>query len=113
MQHRHRFGDGSGAKALKIEFSEGDEQIDDDQFRGCTKIKRIEVPSTIKVIRQSAFQGCTQLMEVKLSEGLTDIRDSAFRDCTSLKSIEIPSTVKVIGDAAFRDCTQLMEAKLC
>lgn len=65
-----------------------------------SSIENIKVPGSIKSIGYDAFQGCTNLKEVKLSDGLTRIDDS-FRECSSLTEISIPSTVRSISEYAF------------
>jgi len=97
---------------MKVELREGLESIDFRAFSGCTSLKRIRIPATIKVIGEYAFSCCSQLMNVELEEGLERIDRGAFRNCTSLQRIRIPSTVKVIGRKAFWGCYQLMNVEL-
>ncbi len=70
-------------------------------FEGCTSLKSIEIPSTVRKISASAFKGCINLETVKINDGLTEICEEAFFDCHNLKEIIIPSTVNKIGIAAF------------
>lgn len=65
-----------------------------------SSIESVKVPGSIKTIEYDAFQGCTNLKEVKLSDGLTRIDDS-FRECSSLAEISIPNTVRSISEYAF------------
>ena len=52
---------------------------------------------------QSAFNGCENLVDVKLPEGLNCIPNYFFADCSKLASLEIPSTVDEISSYAFRN----------
>jgi hypothetical protein len=97
---------------MNVELREGLESIDKWAFRNCTSLQRIRIPSTVKVIGEYAFSGCSQLMHVELREGLESIGQRAFRNCTSLQRIRIPSTVKVIGRRAFYRCTELIHVVL-
>ena len=69
-------------------------------FSGCSKLKEITIPSTIKEIGGSAFSS-SGLERVTLSEGLETIGMHAFSYCENLKEINIPSTVKTIYTSAF------------
>ncbi|WP_278599463.1 leucine-rich repeat domain-containing protein [Bacteroides nordii] len=71
-------------------------------FSGATSIKHITLPSTLKVIN-SAFNGCSGLLELELPSGLTQL--GSMYGCSSLKSLVIPESVTEVG--SFRSCTQL------
>ena len=73
----------------------------------CPSLKRIVIPSTVKMIGEVAFRGCSHLEYVELNDGLEHIGNDAFRDCILLTSIDLPSTIRVICDRAFRDCKKL------
>ena len=73
----------------------------------------ITIPSTVKVIGESAFRNCTRLRNVKLCDGLESIHRGAFKGCTSLERIGIPSSVCFIHKNAFRDCRVLVAVKFC
>lgn len=68
-------------------------------FQGCTALKQIILPTSLKVIAPSSFSGCTSLIEVVVPYGVEEIGSSAFSHCSSLKSLYIPDTVtKLQGD---------------
>eukprot|EP00980_Cylindrotheca_fusiformis_P021856 scaffold8695_cov103-Cylindrotheca_fusiformis.AAC.1 len=56
-------------------------------------IKEVGIPSNVKVIDDSAFQGCTRLEGLGLNEGLERIGKDAFEECVSLTEVNFPSTV--------------------
>lgn len=70
------------------------------------------VPSTVKIIGESAFKFCKKIDEVMISEGVTQIEKSAFCDCTSLTHISLPKSIKEISDWAFSGCESLTEISL-
>lgn len=76
-------------------------------FWGCTKLKEISIPSTVKTIGQYAFYSCVELSKVTLNEGLENIEEGAFDWCYGLNTIEIPNTVRNINDNAFGFCYRL------
>lgn len=67
----------------------------------------ITLPSSIRVIREEAFEECDRLSEVNLGDGLISIGKNAFSFCNKLKEIFIPSKVKEIGQGAFYHCSSL------
>jgi len=62
------------------------------------------IPSSVKVIGNSAFYNCYNLRSVVLPEGLTIISESAFNICRNLASVAIPDGVTFIGANSFRNC---------
>ncbi len=70
-------------------------------------ITGIGIPNNLKTINDSAFEGCTNLVDVKIPSGVTFIGGRAFYGCASLSDAEIPSTVAEIGENAFGVCTNI------
>ena len=90
-----------------------------------SKITNVEIPSSIKVIGDSAFNNCTRLVGIKIPDGVASIGEWAFHKCESITSvviggdtprdsanIVIPKTVKSLGDYAFSGCSGLVTANL-
>lgn len=63
-------------------------------------LKKIEIPSSVKKICDSAFDLST-VSEIKFNEGLETIGNLAFNTWGSFEKITLPSTVKSIGDNCF------------
>lgn len=97
-------GDGafcySGIKELK--FSEGMTVIPDRVANGCSNLKSIYIPSTVKEIGRMAFADCNKLDlgEFKFGENLATIQEWAFAGVKWSKII-IPANVSKIGEMAF------------
>ena len=66
-------------------------------FEGNQLIDSITLPSSIEIIKESAFSK-SSLKYIELNEGLISIEQYAFDKCDSIKEIIIPSTVKSIGE---------------
>lgn len=83
-------------------------------FEGCKLLNNIVIGEGIKIIANSAFDGCTSLTSLNLSylEGLTEIGENAFSSCSSLVSITLPDNIKVIDRYAFFNCTSLVSITL-
>lgn len=73
-------------------------------FSGCYSLSRIDIPESVKRIENGAFFNCKALVEVKLPENLTYLGESCFSGCTSLREIEIPKTINYLHAYIFRDC---------
>lgn len=63
-------------------------------------LKKIEIPSSVKKIGDSAFDLST-VSEIKFNEGLETIGNLAFNTWGSFEKITLPSTVKSIGEECF------------
>lgn len=77
----------------------------------------INIPSTIvgktvTSIRNCAFYGCKNLVNVTIPDSITSIGNNAFEYCASLKSVLIPGSVTSIGNAAFNRCESLMNIEV-
>ena len=63
---------------------------------------------SLKVISESAFEGCTSLASLTIPPKVTTIGANAFKDCASLSTLNNTSTaVTTIGSHAFDGCALL------
>ena len=76
-------------------------------FKNNTSIEKVILGKNVTTIKESAFENCKALSEVKLNNGLLNIGVKAFKGCISLKKITIPKSVMKIGDQAFYNCKKL------
>ncbi len=83
---------------------------DDGAFDGCSKLKHLRLPDTLKTIERCTFLGCTSLKQLYLPEGLEVIDGELFGSVTdkgkdvpgyNIQKITIPSTVKRIAKNSF------------
>ena len=72
-----------------------------------TKIPKINIPDTVKVIDNAAFYANQQLTDITIPNSVTEIVDQAFMYCTKLKAVNVPASVKKIADLAFYNCTAM------
>lgn len=63
----------------------------------------IDVGDNIKVISNSAFENCTNLVSICLPYSLKAIGHKVFAGCTSLSDITFPNFVEEIGTGVFSD----------
>lgn len=74
------------------------EKIGASAFEGCTALKTVALPGTVKSIGDSAFRGCAALSELNL-ENVTRLGDYALAEC-NFTSIEAPKT-ETLGSFVF------------
>ena len=74
-------------------------------FEG-SALERVELPSTLKRIEYSAFDGCKKLKSINLPERLGYIGRCCFRE-TALDSVTLPPALRTIEDNTFYLCESL------
>lgn len=57
---------------------------------------KYEIPNTVKIIGEHAFQYCNNLEEIVIPNSVTKICYNAIRNCAKLKEINIPNSVTQI-----------------
>lgn len=67
-----------------------------------TDLKEITIPGNVKIIGESAFDGCNGLQKIIIEEGVEKIEDHAFRYCNGLEIINFPNSIKDIGQNIFQ-----------
>ena len=93
--------------STSLELPEGIEIIDEGTFRNLKNLKKIKLPSTLKEIRTSAFEGCTSLEEIIIPEGTTLLGDWAFYRCENLKRVTLPNSLETLNKNVFSECHSL------
>lgn len=78
-------------------------------YAGGKKNKSYSIPDGVKIIAPAAFQGCTNLKEIKFCKKLTHIANEAFRDCINLEKVQLQEGIQEIAAGAFMNCSSLKE----
>ena len=81
-------------------------------FDSKTGLTKITINKNITFIGESAFNGCSNLVNVTFEEGGTEalvIDDYAFQSCSKLKSAALPERTTELGDGVFYSCSALEE----
>lgn len=63
----------------------------------------VRLPSTLRIIENSAFVRCKNLKEIKLPDRLEKIGASSFME-SGLKELVLPKSVREMGPYTFASC---------
>lgn len=85
--------------------------IGENAFMDCATLTRV-IATSVQVVKDRAFQGCLNLVEVSFTDNLTEIMRNSFNGCTALTTISLGNNIQSIGDAAFSGCSNLSEISL-
>jgi hypothetical protein len=97
----------AGKKDKTYKMLDGVKIIDDSAFDGCISLTSITIPDGVTNIDCWAFSDCTSLTSIVIPDSVMEIGWDAFNGCTSLTSIAIPGSVTEIADGTFWDCESL------
>ena len=86
-------------KDSEYRIPDGVEELGEKAFAMNRNLRKVEMPSSLRVIENSCFMLCSKLKEVGLNEGLLEIRDLAFGYAYA-ENLTIPSSVEWIGSSA-------------
>lgn len=81
-------------------------------FYNCQSLQAAEIPDTVTMISNLAFDSCTSLQEIVIPDSVTEIKYNAFVICSSLKNVKLSQSLSVLGLAAFQGCTALQTITL-
>ena len=93
-------------KLKEIEIPSSITTIGENAFNG-SGLTSVTIPDSVTSIGDSAFWGCSSLTNISLGNGLNSISYGTFAACTSLESITIPDGVTSISEEAFYGCSSL------
>ena len=97
----------SNSRIKSIQLPESLEVIDDHAFEGLLGLSSIHIGANVKTIGAYAFCRCG-LKEVAFSEGLQRIEEGAFA-ATKLMSVRLPDSLEYLGKQAFYNCSSLRD----
>ncbi len=70
------------------------------------------IPSTVKEIGYSAFDGCNKLTQIEIPSSVLAIGSYAFEYCNSLQKVSIGENTDYIGSGAFYGCEKLHDLRI-
>lgn len=96
---------GSQIRSYNISSTVG--VIDNSAFRGCSSLTSVTIPDSVITICEGAFYYCTSLTDVIIGDGVQSIGIAAFSDCDRLTNVTIGNGVASIDNSAFYRCQSL------
>ena len=69
----------------------------------------IVLPDTVKMIEETAFNGCGKLKYVYFGSGLKETGNMVFGFCKSIEKVELPEGIERIGGIIAFNCASLKE----
>ncbi len=84
-----------------IKIGEGVTSLPNGAFEEFIQVRNVSLSSTLKVIGERAFYGCSRLTQIVVPEGVDVIGASAFENCLNLARVTIEEGAEEIGSRAF------------
>ena len=100
------------AELSQYTIRKGTKVICESAFADCEDLISVVIPDGVIKIGPEAFQNCSQLNHITIPSSMTSIGDRAFYNCYRIKSIAIPSSVINIGKEAFSGCHSLKSVSI-
>ena len=95
-----------------VVIPEGVEIIEDFAFHGCSNLKHVTFPSTLRRMEDMVFDNCESLISVSLPDGLEHLGQSSFSGCVNLRSIHLGKSITSIDKFLLFDCESLEEVSI-
>ena len=80
-----------------------------DNYKGNEYVQVVVIPDSVETIDEDAFRACANLRRVELGNGVQTIGEEAFAGCVKLERMDFPASVTTLSYGAFADCTSLAE----
>lgn len=99
---------------IKIPYKYNDipvTEISDNAFMGCSNLKEIWIPYTVKRIGNNAFANCRNLEIVNGMSRVENIGNNAFALCPKLNNLILPNTINSLGSTILRNNTNTIYSR--
>ncbi|MDE6728782.1 MAG: leucine-rich repeat domain-containing protein, partial [Oscillospiraceae bacterium] len=80
-------------------------------FRGHSSLVSVNIPSSLTIISECAFYGCTAISSIEIPNTVTEIGYMAFAG-SGLESLTVPDSVKAFDGSMISGCAKLKEVNL-
>lgn len=79
----------------------GTQEVGAIAFEKSRKLRKVQLPDSVKSLGNRAFADCENLEKVVLNEGLESIASNVFTGCKNLKTLVLPDSLKEVHVYAF------------
>lgn len=106
-----KIGEGAfaGSNISKINVPDSVTVIEDDAFNECSKLTDINLSKNLEVLGCGVFACCYELNYIDIPKGVKKINAFTFMECSNLVSINLPEGITEIDDEAFSQCEELKD----
>lgn len=98
----------SDTDIISIELPASVQIIGESAFNWCDSLKTVIMPA-VRMVIMNAFAHCNALEEIVLPQSLQSIGQYVFNSCKSLTSLTIPANVTEISSDMVKNCGNLIE----
>jgi len=98
---------------IEIKMGDGVEIIGIRAFAKCYALRAFtgaNIGASVKTIRSSAFEGCSELRRIWIRSNVASVDDSAFKGCNKIERVNFQQENTRIGNNAFPDNQALIDA---
>lgn len=81
--------------------------IKEKAFENVVELSELKMSSLVTELKDDVFSSCENLNYIMNTESITSIGDRTFSGCKELDGLDVTDNVKLIGEEAFRDCSDL------
>lgn len=103
-----RTHDNYGCKITNVKLPETILRVGDCSFKNCRILRQIELPKSLESIGKNAFMS-SSVSSVVVPNNVKLIQESAFYDCNNLIQVIIGDKIQTIENSCFVNCPKLME----
>jgi hypothetical protein len=76
-------------------------------FQGCSSLKDMHIPDSVKIIGTESFYGCNSITNVVVGTGVSEIGERAFSGCSSIERLSFVNNGKIIFRNGAFECSAL------
>lgn len=81
-------------------------------FEGCSALRRVVLPESLRQIGEMAFSGCAHLTRVTIPGSVVRVGTLAFAKCAQLERVRIEPGVAALGPSCFSKCARLVRVDM-
>ncbi len=101
-----------GADISSVNLPSSLKIIGDSAFGSCEFLTSVEIPNGVEVIDSHAFSYCENLESISIPDSVTSLGLGVFSECLSLKSLDVPASVTELPAFMINGCPEITEFEI-